>query len=107
MEINPIEVLHHLKALGYENVEPHLLQKFIKGIPNYTVYNLIWQKNNILGILYCIFVYGLSIALWFNDFYRASKIILWDNSINKQIIAKLFLIHAQLYRLTVNWFTLV
>lgn len=32
MELDPKEVLHHLKALGYENVEHGLLQNFIKGI---------------------------------------------------------------------------
>jgi len=32
MELDPVEVLAHLKALGYENIEPQLLQKFIKGM---------------------------------------------------------------------------
>lgn len=35
MELDSEEVLHHLKALGYENVERHLLQKFIIGIKIY------------------------------------------------------------------------
>lgn len=35
MELDPVEVLRHLNALGYENVEPHLLQKFMKGMNFY------------------------------------------------------------------------
>lgn len=31
MELDPVDVIQHLKALGYENVDPHLLQKFMKG----------------------------------------------------------------------------
>lgn len=31
MDINPVEVLRHLNVLGYEDIEPHLLQKFMKG----------------------------------------------------------------------------
>lgn len=31
MELNSEEVLRHLKALGYENIENTLLQKFMKG----------------------------------------------------------------------------
>lgn len=32
MELDPVDVEHHLNALGYENVEPQLLQKFMKGM---------------------------------------------------------------------------
>lgn len=32
MELDPVEVLCHLKELGYENVEPDLLKTFMKGI---------------------------------------------------------------------------
>lgn len=32
MDLDPVEVLRHLNVLGYENVEPHLLQKFMKGM---------------------------------------------------------------------------
>lgn len=31
MELDQVVVLRHLKELGYENVESHLLQKFMKG----------------------------------------------------------------------------
>ncbi|KAF0758917.1 ACYPI006496 protein [Aphis craccivora] len=32
MELDQVVVLHHLKELGYENVESHLLQKFMKDL---------------------------------------------------------------------------
>lgn len=31
MALDPVDVLRHLNALGYDNVEPHLLQQFMKG----------------------------------------------------------------------------
>lgn len=57
MEVDPEEVLYHLNALGYENVEPHLFQKFIKGIITlFTFMFFIIKQNN-----YCIFVYVLGV----------------------------------------------
>lgn len=42
MELDPVEVLNHLKALGYEHVEPHLLKNFMKGmnLRKYNIYDL-------------------------------------------------------------------
>ncbi|VVC29858.1 Hypothetical protein CINCED_3A024678 [Cinara cedri] len=47
MEIDPVEVLHHLNALGYENVEPHLLQKFIKDLKKLIKYEKQKSKGNV------------------------------------------------------------
>lgn len=35
MELDPVEVLNHLEALGYDQIEPHLLEKFMKGMNFY------------------------------------------------------------------------
>ncbi|XP_025200824.1 uncharacterized protein LOC112598538 [Melanaphis sacchari] len=50
MELDQVVVLHHLKELGYENIESHLLQKFMKDLKKLIKYEkqktLVEEKVN-------------------------------------------------------------
>uniref|UniRef100_A0A2S2PCG9 Uncharacterized protein n=1 Tax=Schizaphis graminum TaxID=13262 RepID=A0A2S2PCG9_SCHGA len=51
MELDQVIVLHHLKELGYEKVESHLLQKFMKDLKKLIKYEkqktLVEEKRNL------------------------------------------------------------
>ncbi|XP_022173113.1 uncharacterized protein LOC111035697 [Myzus persicae] len=56
MELDQVVVLRHLKELGYENVESHLLQKFMKDLKKLIKYEkqkpLVEEKENVNVDLY-------------------------------------------------------
>ncbi|XP_050422633.1 uncharacterized protein LOC126834613 isoform X2 [Adelges cooleyi] len=78
MDVDPAEVQRHLEALGYENIEPYLLQNFIKDLKKLIKYeNKHKDKEN-----------TSSVKINTNKYFNANQKLPENNCTNPCCISK-------------------